>query len=101
MLYAVYRLNGVEVAGVFDCSEDYFRLSLDTDDEIIGLIEFKTHGKTYAERKEYVRDQAMEYSNINGYADISYAEYAEIANYFEEQGRRYGLLREFHENAIC
>lgn len=101
MLYAVYRLNGVEEAGVFDCSRDYFEATFDPDTEIIGLIEFKTHGKTYQERKEYVRDQAIEYSNINGYADISYMELSMIQEYFTRMGERYHLMDEFKENAIC
>ena len=31
----------------------------------------------------------------------SYGELAEAGEYFEKLGRRYGLLQEFRENAIC
>lgn len=58
---------------------------------------------TYAEQKAALHDLAVEYSNSFG-ADhvegMSYCELAEIQNYFETYGRRYGLLTEFRENAI-
>ena len=54
-------------------------------------------GKNYAEKKEYVRDLAIEYQMM---PDLSYGEILYFQNMFEELGRRYGLIREFRENAI-
>ena len=54
-------------------------------------------GKTYAEKKEYVRDLAIEYQMM---PDLSYGEIFYFQCMFEELGRRYGLIREFKENAI-
>ena len=62
----------------------------------------KLPGKTYAEKKNNLRDKAIEYStNTSEIYPISWGEAAEIQDYFETYGRRYGLLREFKENAIC
>lgn len=57
--------------------------------------------KSYSERKEEVRDMAIEYSN--SFAEgkqYSYGEMAEIQGNLERLGRRYGLLREFRENGV-
>lgn len=71
--------------------------------ELCGVVEFKTHGKTYEERKESARDIVKTFrgldSDHNG-AGLSCSEYATIQNYIEELGKRCGLLNEFRENAI-
>lgn len=53
----------------------------------------------YQKRKAEVREEAIEYSYSE--EELSYGELAEKNDYFEHLGRRYGLLREFRENAIC
>ena len=55
----------------------------------------------YYKRKEAVRQEAvnwqLDFSNHN----YSYNELATWGEYFYNLGKRYGLLREFHENGIC
>jgi len=60
----------------------------------------RLHGKTYAEKKEEVRQKAkdLQYYDEGG---LSYGELSFIYDYFETYGKRYGLLREFKENGIC
>ena len=53
----------------------------------------------YQKRTTEVREEAIEYSYSE--EELSYGELAEKNDYFERLGRRYGLLREFKENAIC
>ena len=53
----------------------------------------------YKKRKAEVREEAIEYSYSD--EELSYGELAEIQDYFRRLGKRYGLLREFRENAIC
>lgn len=55
----------------------------------------------YQKEKAAAREKAVEFSLTCGEMTLSMAEYAEITNKFERLGRRYGLLREFRENAIC
>lgn len=67
-------------------------------------LPFQIDGKTYQERKESLRDLAIEYQYRNdGDTDIqlSYGELADASDFFERMGRKYGLLREFRENCIC
>lgn len=55
----------------------------------------------YQKGKERAREMAVAYSIEVGEMTQSWGEAAEMANKFERLGRRYGLLREFHENGIC
>lgn len=71
--------------------------------ELCGVIEFKTHGKTYEERKESARDIVRTFQGLDSDysgAGLSWGEYATISDYFETVGKRYGLVKEFRENAI-
>ena len=60
----------------------------------------KVKGKTYADRKAFVRDLAIEYSN-NQACGLSWYEVAYVGDMFYKLGKRYGLLKEFKENGIC
>ena len=65
------------------------------------MILFKVGGKTYTEKKENLRDLAIKFSNNVGKTCLSYGELAEINYFFEKNGKRYGLLKEFKENGVC
>lgn len=69
-------------------------------ENLIDFISLEVKGKTYAERKENLTNKAIEWSYAGGVAEWSYGELAEIQSFFERYGRRYGLIREFRENAI-
>lgn len=81
--------------------EAYFRDTFCPDTEIVSFISFHAYGKSYAERKESVRNAALDYQSAWSDYCFSYSESAEIGAWFERMGRKYGLLREFRENGIC
>ncbi len=56
---------------------------------------------TYEIKKEMARQEAIDYQNDFCNHNYSYGELVEFEHYFEKLGKRYGLLKEFHENAIC
>lgn len=56
--------------------------------------------RTYQERKERARQIAIDWQLNEAEKPMYMSEYAEIGNYFYNLGRRFGLLREFRENAI-
>ena len=56
--------------------------------------------KTYQERKEAARQIAITWQYEAGQKNYSYFELATFGNYFHTLGIRFGLLREFRENAI-
>lgn len=68
------------------------------------VLTFRIIGKTYNERKESLRNLAIDFqysNNIDTDVQMSMGEIAEVEDYFRRMGRKYGLLREFRENAIC
>ena len=56
---------------------------------------------TYQENKKAARQEAMEWQYWQADVAMSWGECAYWGDYFTRLGRRYGLLREFHENGIC
>lgn len=55
---------------------------------------------SYEERKNQVRNEAIEFQNNFGQHNYSYGEIATYQEYFAELGARYGLTKEFRENGI-
>lgn len=70
----------------------------DEIDEFFGIELLKTGN--YKHDKELIRDFAIEYSNNIEYFNKYYG-WFEMINFFAEQGKKYGLLREFKENGVC
>ena len=56
---------------------------------------------TYQQKKEQVRNEAIDWQYEQADMSLSYGELADAQERFERLGRRYGLLHEFRENAIC
>lgn len=56
--------------------------------------------KYYARGKARTRDEAIQFQLWVMDERIPWWEYADYQEYLEERGRRFGLLREFRENAI-
>ena len=56
---------------------------------------------TYASNKAVARQEAIDWQNDLFRDNRSYEEMREAAEHFEKLGRKYGLLKEFHENGIC
>jgi hypothetical protein len=54
----------------------------------------------YEQKKEEVRQEAIDWQSDFCNHNYSYGELAFYSDYFEKKGRRYGLLKEFRENAI-
>ena len=95
--------NNNEVEGCIFDTEIYGHLvSLHGIKEanIISLIPMRVKGNTYAECKADLQNKAIEWSYSSGAANWYYSELTEIQAFFERNGKRYGLLREFRENGI-
>lgn len=56
---------------------------------------------TYAERKENVRNEAIDWQIWAAENPMSWGELFAWEQHFEKLGKRYGLLKEFRENGIC
>ena len=102
LLLGVFRnMNGKIENNLYYDWNEWHKDTFSPGTDIITMILFKVGGKTYTEKKENLRDLAKEYSNNVGETCLSYGELAEIGGFFEKNGKRYGLLKEFKENGIC
>lgn len=79
----------------------WFKDTFSPNCENIEVLDFKIKGKNYKERKGCLQDIAITYSNHFASLSWSYGELATIGDYFYTNGKRYGLLKDFKENAIC
>ena len=101
MLYAIYEINGFIEGGVFDFSlNEFYRIAEKEHARVEFAYDFKARGKTYGERKDYVESMAIEWSNAEK-PSMAWSECWFVDNGFSRLGKRYGLLTDFHENAIC
>ena len=71
---------------------------------VLGRCEVWTAGKRltpYKKEKNILRDFAIDWQYK--YADLRYSwgDLYDWQQFFSEYGKKYGLLREFRENAIC
>ena len=107
MIVASYiEPNGYRERGIWQCGEKFFRNNLPKGSEIIVCLPLVVKGKTYAEKKANLHDLAVEwsYSECEVFGNdghLSMGELIDVQNFFETNGKRYGLLEEFRENAIC
>jgi hypothetical protein len=83
--------------GLEEWEKDTFR----PDTENIKILDFTIKGKSYQEKKENARQLAIDWQLNFACLSWSYGELFEITSYFEKIGKRYGLLKELKENAIC
>jgi hypothetical protein len=100
MIYAVLKQGNDETANLFFRWEDFHKATFNPEVEPICIIELGHVKGNYQDKKAAIEDKAIEYSN-NQYPGLSYGELFEIESYFRSYGKRYGLLSEFRENAIC
>lgn len=56
---------------------------------------------TYQQGKERARERAIKWQHDFQNQAYGYKDLSEWADTFQRLGKRYGLLREFHENGIC
>ena len=61
---------------------------------------YKQDKLTYREKQAKLREQAIEWQGSFSDNNYSYGEIAEKQAYFEKEGRKYGLIKEFRENGI-
>ena len=77
------------------------------DTEQIGEHSFRVHGVrpkcryTREHNREVVRNFAIDWQGDFGRFNYSWGDLADWQDFFDEYGRKYGLLTEFHVEGIC
>ena len=84
----------------WDDVKQFYKQAKEQGFRFFNPIDFTLHGKTYRDKKAQLRGIAVEWS-ITTPPDMSQGELATIGDYFERNGKRYHLLKEFNENGIC
>ena len=95
--------NGKAQANLYHGYSKWFSDSFNPDTEVKTIIDFTISGSTYAEKKECLRNIAIEFQIADSEANggLSLGELGDIIAWLEKNGKRYGLIQEFRENAIC
>lgn len=88
------------VSNVFTSWSEYHAATFSPDCTVEAVHPLTITGKTYNERRENLRNLAIDIQSAEQ-GGISYYELAILQNFFERNARKYGLLTEFRENAIC
>lgn len=105
MFIAIFKDNerNEEKARVYqDWEQDQFIRDSFSPVYDIEILPFIASGKTYSEKKNHVRDLAIEYSNIQYLlGNLTWKEFSDITEWFHKMGERYHLLPEFAENSLC
>lgn len=64
------------------------------------VLPLEIHGRTYRDRQNSLRQLAIDIQSEDA-GGLSYGELYDLQQFFQWDGRKLGLLREFRENAIC
>lgn len=88
------------ISNVFTSWSEYRTATFSPDCVIECVRQLKIKGRTYAERRENLRNLAIDIQSADN-GGMSYSEWAILGDFFDKNARRYGLLNEFRENAIC
>ena len=100
MFYANYtKPSGENVSRLYFSTKEYHRDTFNPETEIYSVINFRVRGRTYRDRQADLCNTARrwQYESAPG---LSWNEIADVADWFYAQGKRYGLLRDFREEAI-
>ena len=101
MIFGVYKKEGQYSGGLFDTFEDFHKVTFSPDCEQIYLTDFRLCGGSYKEKKAAAREMAINIQWAAGLVSLYMGEHVFVSDRLETIGRRYGLLTEFRENAIC
>lgn len=97
----VYREHNNIIGGLYTDISYKTAASEVGENNILYYIPLVISGNTYQDRKEDIRNKAIEYQNTYyDFGDYSYGELSIINEFFERAGRRYGLLNEFITEGI-
>ena len=98
-MIALYISKDEQVRGVAYSYDELYRETFSPIEWNVLILD-TVKGKTYAEKKAHVRDKAIDYSYLWDAVRTMY-DIMNVEEWFYRYGKRYGLLKEFHENGIC
>lgn len=91
-------INGI--SNVFTSADEYHAATFSPDCVVECVRRLEVKGKTYAEKSTFLRDLAIDIQGADN-GGMSCLEWMILCEFFRRNGKRYGLMTEFHENCIC
>ena len=105
MFIGFYRLDNKENFYIYYKNkygyEEWYKDTFSPTCEDIAVLDFTIKGNSYEEKKDCLRNIAIDYQNNFGGLSWSYGELSIIEDWFYKNAKRYGLVKEFKENCIC
>lgn len=103
MFIGIYTLDGETFNNIYTGRERWRAWYSDTFSpytENMQILKLEIKGNNYQERKANAQELAKDWQYNFAAFPWSYGELAEIESFFYKVGERYGLIKEFRENAI-
>lgn len=102
MFYAKLKQDGQTVGNLYHDFQDYVKDTFSPEVETLEIIPLSVHGKNYRERRADLEDKAVlfQHDYFDEDVEIDLFDASDIMHWFERMGKRYGLLKEFRENAV-
>lgn len=91
--------NGQQSSHLCNTWEKYNELTFSPKTEVVCCLPLMVSGKTYWERKNSLRDLAIDVQ-CNDQGGLSWSECKALGDFLERNARRFGLVQEFRENNI-
>ena len=88
------------ISNIFTSAEEYHAATFSPDCKIEHIHRLEIKGKSYQERRENLQNIAIDIQHADN-GGLSYFETDILYDFFTRNGKKYGLLTEFRENAIC
>lgn len=101
MFYSRYITDGRETEKLYFDWDEYHKDTFSPDTKCFEFIEFTIHGKTYQDKKQWLYNIAVDWSNNASLGQLYMSDLCIITDWFYRNGKRYGLLEEFYENGLC
>ena len=100
MILAIINIGGEDKMKAYYSYEELYEEEFCADNCAVWITNFKTKGKTYAERKQFARDIGVTISNNRMIEEITHIDAINIAENLDNIAKRYGLIKEFRENGL-
>ena len=91
--------QGKKSSRLFQSWDSFHEATFSPEVEIVAMLPLMVHGNTYAERRESLRQLAIDvHANDDG--GLAWSEYTLIGDFFERNAKQLGLVCEFRENGV-
>ena len=100
LYFGTCMIDGSVMGWVFGSRDDLHKQIEINDSTILFETNFVVHGSNYKDKKESARALAIDIQGALSESSVSWWEHSLITKKLYSIGKRFGLIKEFKENAI-